>query len=148
MRSKENPRNWILVANSARAIIIDDKGAEAPLTVLQVLRHPDGRKNAAELVTDQPGRGQSSSGRSAPLAPRTDPHRGSQAQFAAEIAKALDDSLGAKQFSGLIVAASSPFYGVLLEHLSPQVRKAIIRKIERDLSDLPLFQLRDKLLAP
>ena len=148
MRSKENSGNWILVANSARAIIIDDRGADAPLTVLQVLRHPEGRKSAAELVTDQPGRGQSSTGRGATLAPRTDPHRGSQAQFAAEIAKTLEESHGAKQFSGLIVAASSPFYGVLLEHLSPQVKKAIVRKIERDLSDLPLYQLREKLVAP
>ncbi len=115
---------WILLANSARATILQDQGADKPLTVIRDMRHPESRKHARDLVTDRPSRSQSPTGSSAALAPHTDPHRNSLEHFAAEISKWLDGSRRHNQFSHLIVVASNPFHGVLLSQLNSQVKKS------------------------
>ncbi|MEO8101850.1 MAG: host attachment protein [Betaproteobacteria bacterium] len=153
MRSTENVVTWIVVANSARAVVVSDQGAQgdqgapAPLMVVQVIRHPEGRKGTGEIVTDRSGRGQSPTGTGTTLAPRTDRRQTSREKFAQELARLLEEARCAKRFVRLVVVASNPFYGVLLDHLGPQVRKCVIRTIERDLSSYPLNQLRNRLEA-
>ena len=147
MRREGKPVTWILVANSARAILLDDQGADNPLTVIKVFRDPSGRKSASELVTDRPGRGQSPTGTGAALAPHTSPHRNAQEHFAAHLATILADSRVRDMFSRLVVVAANPFYGVLLSHLDPHVRKMVSRTVERDFCDVPLTELRERLAA-
>lgn len=145
MGNKDKPGTWIILANSARAILVEDRGADSALIVVHVFRNPAGRMNAAGLVTDQPSRAQSPTGTGTSLAPRTDPHRNARDHFAAELAKLLAESQRRGEFSKLVVAASNPFFGILLHHLHPHVKKVVARTIERDFINVPLNRLRERL---
>jgi protein required for attachment to host cells len=138
---------WILVANSAKARILEDSGEQNPLKLVREIDNPDGRAHAADLVTSPAGRSQNSTGQHASLASHTDPHRNTQQRFAHELIELLDAGRRSNSFDGLIIASSSPFLGMLLDECGEQLRHDLRRSIARNLCDLPLDKVREAIGA-
>lgn len=134
---------WILIANSAKARILEDSGDRNPLKLIREFNNPAGRARAADLVTGQSGRAQNSTGQRASLAPRTDPRRNAQRHFAQALVDALDNGRRHNAFDKLIIASASPFLGMLLEECDEQLRHGIRKSIPRNLCDLPLDKVRE-----
>lgn len=142
---------WILVASSAKAKILEDKGDKQPLKVIRLIENPAGRANAAALVTDRPSRSRSSVGERSALAPRIGPHRNVQEHFARVLIDAVDAGHRRNAFGNLIIASSRPFLGILLEECGEHLRRALRKRVPRSLYDLPLDEVReviDKYKAP
>lgn len=138
---------WILIANSAKAKIVEDRDGKGPMAVIREIENPDGRTNAAGLVSDRPSRPQSSTGERSALAPRIDPHRNVQQHFAHKLIDVLDAGRRNNAFGNLVIASSRPFLGILLDQCDEQLRHVLRKSIPRNLCDLPLEDVREAIDA-
>ncbi|MGZ5888405.1 MAG: host attachment protein [Ramlibacter sp.] len=116
---------WILVANAARARVVEG-AADAPLVTIATFAHEPSRSRSAQLGSDRPGwrMGAAHAGGAA-LAPRTDPHEREQARFAAELARWLEDAAGAHRYRELVVVAPEPFFGELKQAFGTATRSLL-----------------------
>jgi protein required for attachment to host cells len=135
--------NWIVIANSARAIVVKENGEEGSLTVVRLLRQDEARMSSGS-DEDRDKRAPVSAARS-PLERRIDPQRNLREHFAMQVAKFLDEGLAHRECAGVILVAANPFYGALRKHMSARLEKAIVRTVERDFTAVPLNRLRDRL---
>lgn len=124
---------WLVVANSATARILEYHGTAADPAPVRDFDHPEGRAKGADLATDRPGHAASGHGGSrTAYEPRTDTRRAEQERFARTIAQELAAAHGAGMYSRLILAASSPFLGILHEQLPAGVAGCVERAVDKD----------------
>ena len=138
MKKKE----WIVVANSAVARVLERTSPGGEFTEVASLAHPRSRLHGHEL--EDAGPGHSIAGR-ANLAPRSDAHEKEHALFAREIARQLRVGAHANRFDKLEVFASNPFLGKLLSELDDSVRRQMSASHALDLTALPPLELRTRL---
>lgn len=144
-------KNWWVVANAARARVLESsEGADGLREVLDLV-HPPSRQKGSELGSDRPGHvpGKSAHGTgSSALDSRTDAHAREHAHFAREVAAALNDGLAAGRCAGLVLVASNPFLGLLKQHLGEAAHKALLRTVAADYTMLDARELARRLVPP
>ena len=89
-------KNWVVVANAARARVLEVTGEAGVYTHRADLVHPESRQKGMALGTDRPGHVVSlghNTGSSA-YQPRTDPREREHDQFARELAATLNEGVG------------------------------------------------------
>jgi protein required for attachment to host cells len=145
-------KNWIVVANGARARILEESdpaaGSVPPRFVHVVdLVHPASRSKGTELASDAPGRvaGGGHGLGSAKYVPRTDPREKERDRFAHDVARWLDDGVADGRCAGIVIVASNPLLGELKSHLGHQARKAVLRTLAADYTTLDDEQLAARL---
>lgn len=144
-------KNWIVVANGARARILEepDMGVGVPPRYVHVvdLVHPESRQKGSELASDAPGRvtGSGHGLGSGKFVPRTDPREKERDRFALDVARWLDDGVADGRCAGIVLVASNPLLGELKSHLGHQARKAVLRTLAADYTSLGDAELAARL---
>jgi protein required for attachment to host cells len=135
-------RNWLVVANAARARVLEEGGRPGEYLHVADLVHPQSRQKGVELAAahggDRPGHveGQGHGLGSAAYLPRTDPREREHDRFAREVAAQLNAGVAGGRCAGLVLVASDPFLGQLKSHLDAQATKALLRTVASDYTTL------------
>jgi protein required for attachment to host cells len=144
-------KNWLVVANAARARVLEETGKPGVFAHIADLVHPQSRQKGSDLAGDRPGRvpgpaahGAGSSAYDARTAPREREHE----HFAHELAAELNHGIAAGRCAGLVLVASDPFLGLLKKQLSEQAHKALLRTVAADYTALNEHELALRLAPP
>ena len=131
-------RTWILIADGARARILQNDGPGKGLHALAggVFRGEHASTHA--IMSDRTGRTFSSTGpaRSA-IEAHSDPHRELKRSFAHRLAEALADGWRKRAYDRLIIVAAPSALGDLRATLSPEVRAKVTAEVAKDLTKTP-----------
>lgn len=131
-------RTWVLIADGARARILENNGPGHGLH--EVGGHEFSSNHAAthDLVMDRQGRSHSSvgPGRSA-IEAHSDPHRQLKMKFAHLLADVLARSLEQNAYDRLIIVASPVTLGDLRSAISDHVKAKIAGEVAQDLTKMP-----------
>lgn len=141
-------KNWLVVANGARARVLEEDGQGGYIHVADLV-HPQSRQKGVALDTDRPGHvtsGAHGTG-SAAYQPRSEPHERELEHFASEIAQLLDAGVADGRCAGLILVASNPFLGHLKGRLGRQAAERVLRSMAHDYTALPDDELAQRLAA-
>jgi protein required for attachment to host cells len=143
-------KNWMVIANAARARVLEETGKPHVYTHIADLVHPQSRQKGEELAYDRPGYAEGSAPGTAGAVypPRTNPRERERDRFAQELARMLDQGIADGRCGGLVLVASSPFLGHLKAHLGAQARKAIVRTVDADYTALRDSDLAERLAEP
>jgi protein required for attachment to host cells len=143
-------KNWMVVANAARARVLEETGKPQAYTHVADLVHPQSRQKGHQLASDRPGHAEGGAPGLAGAAytPHTDPREREHDRFAQQVARLLDEGIAGGRCGGLVLVASSPFLGHLKAHLGGQARKAILRTIDADYTALRDSDLAERLAEP
>src|SRR5687768_13364490 len=110
--------HWVLIADASRArLFASDEDLEKFDTVDTML-HAESRVKAADLVSDERGRGTAGPGGAQTAYDRhTDPHRATVDAFARTVAHRLRDGRVHGEFERLVLVAPPQFLGMVRGHL-------------------------------
>ena len=135
-------RTWILIADGARARVLQPKGSDHEMIEVEGLEFSGDHAATHEIVSDRQGRSFSSQGpgRSA-MEAHSDPHRELKATFAHHLAEILARELSAGHFHRLILVAAPATLGDLRGALSDAVQKTIVGELASDLTKTPNNQI-------
>ena len=131
-------RTWILIADGARARILETHGpASTPIRHSELVFAGD-HASTHDLMSDRQGRSHSSvgPGRSA-IEPQTDPHRNLKAKFAHQLADVLAQGLQRNAYDRLVIVAAPVTLGDLRAALSDHVRAKVAGEVAKDLTKTP-----------
>jgi protein required for attachment to host cells len=140
---------WLVVANAARARVLEQTDEAGVFEPVADLVHPQSRMKGERLGSDRPGHahaeGRGMAGTSYP--PRTDPREREHDRFAREVAAAVNDGVAQDRCAGITLVASDPFLGQLKSHLGSQARKLLLRTIAADYTTLRDDELARRIAA-
>jgi protein required for attachment to host cells len=147
-------KNWLVVANAARARVLEESDAlhanrGVAYTHVADLVHPQSRQKGIDLAGDRPGHARTESrglGGTSYL-PRTDPREREHDRFAQELASLIDEGVADGRCAGVLLVASSPFLGHLKARLGERAKKAIVRTVDADYTALEERELAERLTA-
>jgi protein required for attachment to host cells len=133
---------WIVLADGARARILQNTGPGTGLTEVDELQSRAAHMPTRELGTERPGRGQESatSGRHA-ITPREDWHEGEKVSFAHEVAAYLKENGNAGKFDALVLAAAPRTLGELRKSIDPATAARLKSELDKDLTKIPSADL-------
>jgi protein required for attachment to host cells len=131
-------RTWVLVADGARARILENDGPGHGLHEVEGHEFKGDHSATHDIVSDRQGRSFSSHGpgRSA-IASHSDPHRELKATFAHHLADVLERGLAQKSYDHLVIVAAPVTLGDLRSAISDHVRAKIVGEIAQDLTKTP-----------
>jgi len=135
---------WILVADGAKARLLERIGANAPLTPAsdRCLSESEARIPSREIGADRPGRVHESADTARhAMEPRVDWHRYAKEQFAGSVAKALETAALQKKFEALVLVAPPQALGDLRTALGQHAKALVTSEIAKDLTNLPDHEL-------
>lgn len=125
---------WILVADGAKARILEHQGMNRPLKPIKKLTHTN--KPSSELVTTERGRmPDNSSGQRSAIDRSTDPHQQEKTLFAGELCDFLERK--ARNIDRLIVVAAPRLLGDLRRQLPARMKSKISDEMDKDLTNVP-----------
>ena len=131
-------KNWLIVANAARARVFEDAAEGKTLRTVADLVHTQSRQKGMDMAGDRPahveGQGHGTGG--AAFVAHTNPREHEHDRFAREVASMLNEGIVQGRCAGLVLAASNPFLGQLKSHLNAQATKAIVRTVPSDYTTL------------
>ncbi len=134
----KSANTWILIANGARARILEHKSAASGIKPMKGMEYSNETLSSSEIMADKPGRAFATTGnaRSA-MQPRTDPVAKRELDFMRMVAEILNDAYSDKSFDRLVIFAAHKAMGDLRPALNEGVLKAIIAEIPKDLTKVP-----------
>lgn len=141
---------WTVVANAARARVLEASPAHPAWVEVADFVHPPSRQKGVELGRDRPGHveGIGHGLGSTSYEHRTDVREREHDRFALQVAQALDEGVAAHRCAALVLVASSPFLGRLKSHLGKQARKAVVQTVAADYTALRDDELAARLAGP
>lgn len=139
---------WVLVIDGARARLLRRAEDTHRLAVVWEETSSKAREKASDLMTDRPGRAFESgvSERRSAMAPRTDPKRHAKDLFASRIATRIERELPAR--ARLILIAAPATLGEVRARLVPDLRRRVVREIDKDLTTASPEEIEAHLGAP
>lgn len=125
---------WILSANSSFAKIYEVTGKGKNIVEIQHFDFPEGRMKSGEILNERPGRAfdRVGVGRHA-LGTEVDVHMHEQKVFAHQLAKALYDGKVNNSYEQIAIVAPPQFLGEIKLSLEDQVKKCVIKEVNKDL---------------
>ena len=143
-------RNWIVIANAARARVLEESDRPGRYEHVADLVHPQSRMKGAQLDTDRPGHveGTGHGLGSASYQPRTDPREREHDRFAREVARVVNEAVAKSRCAGITLVASDPFMGQLKSHLHVQAGKLLLRSLSSDFTTLSDDEVLRRLSLP
>jgi protein required for attachment to host cells len=143
-------RCWYVIANAARARILERTTGSGAFGTVADLVHAESRQRRAALAADRPGHvaGPARGGPGgADFAPRTDPQVRERERFAREVAEAIDRGAAELRFTKLVLVASNPFLGALQAKLGAAAAGRVVRVVQHDYTTLDEAALAERLRA-
>lgn len=140
-------KNWLVVANAARARVLEETDRPGSYVHRADLVHTQSRQKGIDLGTDRPGHVEGSGHGlgSTSYEPRTNVRDREHDRFAREVATLLNAGVAAGQCAGLVLVASNPFLGHLKSHLGEQAHKATLRTVPSDFTSCGDAELAQRL---
>jgi len=134
------PRTWFLVADGSRARLVFEIGNDSTGSEL-VFRAE--RLRMREAIGGPPGRSFASVGRRrSAMEARSDPVREDEREFAAMLAKVLDDQLKAGGYDRVVIAAAPRMLGEIRRAVSGDVAERVLAELPKDLTKQTVESLR------
>lgn len=130
---------WVLVADGAKARILERKSATGPLVPVsnQCFAEAEAREATRDLGADRPGRVQESANTARhSMEPRVDWHRFAKEQFARRVADALEKSALAHRFDSLLIVAPPQALGDLRGAMGSHTKALVESEVGKDLTGL------------
>jgi protein required for attachment to host cells len=141
-------KNWLVVANAARARVLEETDRAGVYAHRADLIHPQSRQKGVDLAPDRAGHAEGAgqgAAAGAAYVSHTDPREREHDRFARELAALLNGGIARGECAGLVLVASNPFLGRLKAHLGGQARKAILRTVASDCTALRDDELAQRL---
>ncbi len=131
-------RTWILIADGARARILENDGPGRGLhPVPGAVFHGD-HASTHDIMSDRTGRTYQSKGQArSAIEAHSDPHRELKKKFAHQLADALAHGLQQKSYDRLVIVAAPSALGDLRAALSEHVRAKVTGEVDKDLTKIP-----------
>ena len=131
-------RTWILIADGARARILEQLGPGREIRAVEGERFETASKPSRELGADRPGRVMESVGHHRhAIEPRHDPHRGLETLFAHQLIDILSQRLHEGRFEKLVIVAPPVMLGDLRSALPKPLQRAVVAEVAKDLTKVP-----------
>ena len=139
--------SWIVVCDGAKVLLFQNIGDAQALNLkvaeVQIEQHPPSR----DLGTDRAGRAFDSGDGSRSAMENTDWHNAAEADFLRRLAGRLDEFVQKQGVEHLFVVAPPRALGILRQHFTPAVQKALSAEISKDLVKLPTIEIERHLSA-
>lgn len=128
-------KTWVIVASAARARIFETAGRRMPLRELSDLINPEDRLHPRDLKSDKPGRAFDTLGgqRHAMQTP-VEPKEQTAIRFAKQVVETLESGINEGRFDTLCLVAPPHFLGLVREHMSDALSRAIAGDVVKDLT--------------
>jgi protein required for attachment to host cells len=124
----------VLVSDGRHARLLRNQGTAAhPQLIVEQELHLD-NPPTREQGTDRPGRKHGTDGHARSAIEQTDWHQQEEQRFAAELADRLYHLGHERRYENLVVVAPPKMLGDLRAKFHPQVSKAIVGEVPRDLT--------------
>jgi protein required for attachment to host cells len=139
-------RSWVLIADGARARILENDGPGRGLIAVEGLVFHGDHSATHDLVSDREGRSYSSHGpgRSA-IDSRSDPHRDLKTKFAHQLADVLARGLEQNSYDRLVIVAPPVTLGDLRAAISDRVRAKVVGEVAHDLTKIADIEVAEHL---
>jgi len=136
-------KTWIVVADAARARIIEQVARNEPLQVIDERHHDASRMQSREIGSDSKGRSFDSGGQGGrhAMEPSTDPQRHEKTRFTKELAEALNHAGKTNRFDRLLIACPAQMLGELRRDLDKAAAGKVAAEFPKDLSGFALQDL-------
>jgi len=145
---RRNEITWFVVADGSRARFLAASPEKQEYRLLGQYESKEARLPSRELVSTPPTRVQESaySGHHS-VAPREDPHVALKGAFARDIATHLKEAGERSAYTSLVLYADPRSLAVLRRALDAATRRRVKAEISKDLTKVPLSQLRHHFVA-
>lgn len=131
-------RTWILIADGARARILENDGPGRGLQPVPGAVYHGDHASTHEIMSDRTGRTYQSQGQArSAIEAHSDPHRELKKKFAHQLADVLARGLQQKAYDRLVIVAAPSALGDLRAALSEQVRTKVTAELAKDLTKTP-----------
>lgn len=131
-------KTWILIANGARARIVQAEGVGKGIAALPAMVFGQEPKKASDIMADRPGRTFDSTGAGRHgMAYHSEPERGRERAFAAMLVSKLQRAYEEGKFERLVLVAPPQALGDLREALSLDLTRTLQGTLAKDLTQLP-----------
>ena len=137
--------HWVVLANEARARIVEADELLGELSQVADLVHPESRWKLDELKSDRPGRIAVGGAARSAMDPHTEPEQVEARRFAREIAATLKKGRDEGRFERIVLAAPPKFLGQLRAELDPRIANCVVAELCKDFTRVGLFELPDTL---
>lgn len=141
-------KSWIVVADGARARILQNDGPGRGLTALPAEERHQPHRPSRDIDADRPGRthDRKGPGRHA-MEPPSDAHRIEKRRFAEELAERLNSASLAGSYDRLILVAPAKTLGDLRPALSKETMAKVHAELTKDLTSVTEHELPKHLSA-
>lgn len=130
--------DWILLANSSKARIIERRGPNRGLVPLEDLVWTAEPPSAP---SDRSGTKHSIAGHGKDSPQGADPARVAESRFAEHLAKELAKHRAQSDYDRLVIAAAPHFLGALRKHLGAPVYVVLLAELDKNLVDSPVADI-------
>jgi len=128
-------RTWVLIADGARARILENDGPGRGLHAVPDTNLAAEHGATHDLVDDREGRTFSSINRSrSAIDARKDPHRALKSEFARTLADRLAHAAAAHAYDRVVLVAPPAMLGDLRHALSDEVKAKVVGELAQDLT--------------
>lgn len=138
-----NSRTWIVIADGAKAKIVQYNGPNGPLETIPNATFEQPNRPSRDIASDDRGRAVSGIGvnetRGA-MEFTTDPHQYEEFRFVSKVSQFLDDHI--TDYDHLIVAAAPRALGTLRKKISKKVAGKVYAQLDKDLTNVPMMNVR------
>ncbi len=141
-------RTWIVMADGGRATVLLNEGPGKGMHPVDGARftNPSAHLHSRDIGSDRPGRSVESVGGSRhAIAPRSDPHRQRESEFAKSVASYLDRAAQERRFDSLVLVAPPAMLGDLRGMLGKHAAGLVSAEIGKDLMKTPMHELASHL---
>jgi protein required for attachment to host cells len=141
-------KTWVVVADSSRARLFLKADSDGKLVELEDLAHPEGRLHETQLTSDLPGRTFDSFGQGRhAMEEDTPPKRYEAIQFAKRIGAHIESARTQAHFTRLVLVAEPRFLGLLRDNIPSESLKLATTQIDKNLVQLPVAEIENRLQA-
>ena len=129
---------WILVADEARARLLEAQQADGAVVEHQSFIHEEGRQHPRDVVADRLPRAQESVGGARhAIEPRTDLETIEASRFAHALSAVLESGRVAHRYERLVLVAPPRFLGALRAALPDAVQQRVVGSLPKDVTREP-----------
>ena len=135
-------RTWILVADGARARVVENLGPGKGLSEVGGMEFTGDKLRNRDIMADRPGRSfESANSARHAMEPPSDPKRQAEADFVSGLAEMLDRKLQAGAFDRLVLVAAPQALGDIRKALSRPLAGVVHGELAKDLTKVPNNEL-------
>ena len=135
-------RTWILVADGARARVLENTGPGKGVSEVPGMEFEQEAKSNREIMSDRPGRSFESADQSRhAMEPPTDPKQMAETAFVTGLIDMLDEKFTAGAFDRLVLVAAPRALGDIRKALSGELAQAVYGELDKDLTKVPNHEM-------